>query len=297
MACRSPAKKRARAWSTGFAEVLQGAPGTVDVCEASVCLDHKFSKLDLPDGVDISKIPVTYETSAPDLITVKGLAAFMEKMRGVAERMREQFGVPLRLVVIDTFSQSFGSQIEDENSASSVAKATTAMQKIADALSLAVIAVHHYGKDERAGMRGSSALRGNADFILAVRAAGELVLDKARDSAEGVLGWFDMPTVEMGRKPNGNPFTSRFIAARGDQWPDLADLGQPSKPTEFGSGFRREFRRSARSQRRGATYLRGWGAAPDGSYRRRAASVLSTMGEIARSEPEGISPNARRACR
>jgi hypothetical protein len=186
-------------------------------------IDHKFAKIELPAGVDALRIPITYEKGAPNLLNPKSLADFIDDMKGHDARMRSDYGVPYRLIIVDTFGQAF--TLEDENAASSVAKATHAMQQIADALNVAVVSVHHYGKDASAGMRGSSALEGNADFTLAVKKPRELWLDKCRDAPDDLLlGYFDMPIVEMGVKPNGKPVTSRYIAAQADQWPGISAL-------------------------------------------------------------------------
>lgn len=197
-------------------------------------IENKFVKADLPEGVDPERIPITYEKGAPDLLTAKGLAAFIVQSRGAAEGMQARYDVPLRLIIIDTFGQAF--TLEDENSAANVAKATQAMQRIADEFSIAVMAVHHFGKDERAGLRGSSALRGNADFILAVKAEGELTLDKCRDAAEGKLGHFSLQSVTVGQKANGDPLTSLYVSEL-SEWPEMADLQPSSSQHAFDESF------------------------------------------------------------
>ena len=197
-------------------------------------IENKFVKADLPEGVDSERIPITFEKGAPDLLSVKGFAAFILQSRGAAVGMQERYGVPLRLIIIDTFGQAF--TLEDENSAANVAKATQAMQRIADEFGIAVMAVHHFGKDERAGLRGSSALRGNADFILAVKTEGELTLDKCRDAAEGKLGHFSLQTVTVGKKTNGDPLTSLYVSEL-SEWPEMADLQPSSSQHAFDESF------------------------------------------------------------
>ena len=198
-------------------------------------IENKFVKAnDLPEGVEPDRIPITFEKGAPDLLSVKGFAAFIEQTRGAAEKMRERYGVPLRLIIIDTFGQAF--TLEDENSAANVAKATQAMQRIADQFSIAVMAVHHFGKDERAGLRGSSALRGNADFILAVKTEGELTLDKCRDAVEGRLGYFSLQPVTVGQKANGDSLTSQYVSEL-SEWPEVADLQPNSSQHVFDESY------------------------------------------------------------
>jgi AAA domain len=200
----------------------------------SAALDNKFAPLAIAAGLDPKHLPVSYEKDAPDLLTKEGLAAFIEQLKGIDKRMREQYGVPLRLVIIDTFGQTF--TLKDENSASDVSRATKAMKQIASALGITVVAVHHYGKDEKADMRGSSALRGNVDFILAVKKKGQLELDRVKDARPGALGYFDMETVEVGEKRNGKPVTSLYVNARPvEEWPDeeLLNVEPPRSEVVF----------------------------------------------------------------
>lgn len=205
---------------------------------ARAAVTNKFAKLDLPAGVDAERFPISYEKGAPDLLTPKGLKAFMVELSAAAAAMVERYAVPLRLVIIDTFGQAF--TLEDENASANVAKATQAMQKIADKFSVAVMAVHHFGKNTDSGPRGSSALQGNADFILSVKTPGALTLDKSRDGPEGALGQFILQTVNVGRKPNGEPLTSQYVVQQ-DEWSDLT--GAPASPAQqiFDESYRAAF--------------------------------------------------------
>ena len=149
----------------------------------TAALNNKFAELATAAGYDPARDPIAYDKDAPDLLSKEGLAAFIEQLRDDDRKMREQYGVPLSLVIVDTFGQTFS--LKDENAAADVSRATRAMKQIVSSLGVTVISTHHYGKDEKADMRGSSALRANADFVLAVKTAGQLRLDKCRDAAEG----------------------------------------------------------------------------------------------------------------
>ncbi len=190
-------------------------------------VDNKFAKLELPGGVNAERIPISFEKGAPDLLTPKGLKAFIAQMRAASVAMAERYGVPLRLVIIDTFGQAF--TLEDENASANVAKATQAMQKIADEFAVAVMAVHHFGKNTESGPRGSSALQGNADFILSVKSPGALTLDKSRDGPEGQLGQFALQKVDVGQKPNGEPLTSQYVVEQ-DEW--FGTTEPPASPAQ-----------------------------------------------------------------
>jgi hypothetical protein len=199
------------------AEGAYGVPHRV-----RAALTEKFAK-----GQDGAKVPVTFHDAAPNLLTVAGVKAFIEEMKTVAGEMQQRHGVPLRLLGIDTFSQAFS--VSDENDAAIVGQATRAMQAIATALGIAVISLHHLGKDPSKGMRGSSVLRGNSDFVALVKREGELFLDKCREAEDGiVLGHFEIPKVIVGVKPDGTPITSRYVSERA--WP--AAIEEEAKRTK-----------------------------------------------------------------
>lgn len=70
------------------------------------------------------------------------------------------------LVVIDTLARSMIGG--DENSARDINAVTAAAYAIKEAFGCCVLVVHHTGKDDARGLRGSSALRSNADTIIRV---------------------------------------------------------------------------------------------------------------------------------
>lgn len=102
-----------------------------------------------------------------------------------------------RLIVLDTFSRVF--RLDDENSSRDAQRATDAMQHLSDLFGAFVLAVHHPGKDRRAGMRGSSLLRAEADTVLEVRPKGIVYLSKSRESQDGyALGRFELEETNSG---------------------------------------------------------------------------------------------------
>lgn len=105
---------------------------------------------------------------------------------------------PLRMVVIDTLSQSM--MQGDENSASDVAKFMAGATKVFTETGAAVGIVHHSGKDSSKGMRGSSAAFANADAVIRVERIGDavnLINEKQRTGpAQPVRGYL-VPTVPL----------------------------------------------------------------------------------------------------
>jgi hypothetical protein len=157
---------------------------------------------------DAHRLPIAFSKGAPDLLTKAGLADFIATLEADGRAMRDRYGVPLGLVLIDTWGQTFA--LDDENSAAQVNRAMKPLLAIAHATGATVVATHHFGHAAQR-IRGSTAFRANADFVIEARKDGELFLEKCRDAAEVRLGWYELPIVQVGAKPDGRPITSRFV--------------------------------------------------------------------------------------
>jgi RecA/RadA recombinase len=87
------------------------------------------------------------------------------EMRALIAEIRAQVGTPI-LVVIDTLARSMAGG--NENDTQDINAVTDAAYMIRAAFSCCVLTLHHSGKDEGRGMRGSSALRSNADTVIRI---------------------------------------------------------------------------------------------------------------------------------
>jgi len=161
----------------------------------------KYHQMDPPEGFRL----VTAPTPLLDAETVKAVlaeAAFMADA-----------GHPAKLVVLDTLARALAGA--DENSARDVGQAIAAMERIARETASTVLAVHHSGKDANQGARGSSALLGAADFMLAMRGgvlSADLVVTKQKDAEGGAEIALDMFEIELGRDDDGDPIRSLVCA-------------------------------------------------------------------------------------
>jgi hypothetical protein len=85
--------------------------------------------------------------------------------REASKIMQGRFGLPLRLVIVDTIAATFA--LQDENDSAEATRAMKTLQRIAEQTGALVIGVAHYGKNVEVGVRGSSAFTASADVILA----------------------------------------------------------------------------------------------------------------------------------
>ncbi len=171
-------------------------------------------------GVD-GDIPVAWVKQVPDFNQADGLQAFVRDLRAISYHFKTNFGVRLGLVFVDTVSASF--DIKEEADNAEAARICKVMRRIGDAIAALVVPIHHYGKNAAVGLRGASAWRANADFVLSVMADidpqtgnvsnRQLAIAKDRDGAQGALAPFTLKPVELGVDDWGRPWGSMVAVA------------------------------------------------------------------------------------
>jgi hypothetical protein len=134
---------------------------------------------------------------------------------------RRKTGLEHATLFIDTAAAAF--PMTDENSAAEISRLCTACRNIADYFGVLVILVHHYGKDQLKGLRGSSAWMANSDHVFGVMAdrdaatgepgARNIIMDKNRLQGgwEGPLTGFKLVSVPMGVDEDGEPWSEAAL--------------------------------------------------------------------------------------
>jgi hypothetical protein len=121
-------------------------------------------------------------------------------------------------VVIDTLARSMGAG--DENTAKDAAMFVRNCDLIREATGAHVMVIHHTGKDEDRGARGSSALRAAVDNEIQVTSEWEILSRKQRDQPQPDPLHFELRSVVLGMDEDGEPVTSAVV-----------DVAEPPKPT------------------------------------------------------------------
>jgi archaellum biogenesis ATPase FlaH len=150
---------------------------------------------------------------------------FRDRMKDILRAAQEKYG-KLGLVIIDTFSRAMPGA--DENSAQHVTQAIHFADELRDEFGVAVLFVHHTGKNEDAGARGSSALKAALDYE--IRVINKVAhLDKVRDGKTGTELPFDLKQIELGTDTDGDPLTSCVV----EHLPDEIGKSQTLKPRKL----------------------------------------------------------------
>lgn len=139
----------------------------------------------------------------PNLATLESVHAISESIKLRSSRAG--------LIFVDTLALSHDG---DENSSKDMSLILRNCKVLSDDTGALVVLVHHTGKDESRGMRGSSAIYAGADFVLEISASGKdhaMVVDKLKDGERGAEFPFILPAVEVGTTPRGKVITSCYV--------------------------------------------------------------------------------------
>ena len=122
--------------------------------------------------------------------------------------------MPVRLVVIDTLARCFGGN--DENDARDMGAFIEGCDVIKQKTGATVLVVHHSGKDEAKGARGSSSFRAALDAEFNVKREGEgqaLILSctKMKDAEEPERKAYDLRTAELYTDEDGEMVCSLVV--------------------------------------------------------------------------------------
>lgn len=134
-----------------------------------------------------------------------------------AKVWREYYGLPIRMVVIDTFNKAITGA--NENAGQDMTKVLARLERISVELDCAVVVPIH--KSAEGKMRGHTSLTGDVANVLNVtelqlrdqnqRIIRTAQLDKNKDGEKGPPHRFVLRQVVVGEKPDGKPITTCVV--------------------------------------------------------------------------------------
>jgi hypothetical protein len=142
-------------------------------------------------------------------------AADVERIKAAVTDLERQFGEPVVLIVIDTVARAMAGG--DENSAQDMGRFLDAcgeLQRLPSRPHVAV--VHHAGKDNERGTRGSSALPAGVDALVKVERGdkrNKWRVEWAKDDPETDWKGFRLEGLELGCDEDGDAITSCVVLA------------------------------------------------------------------------------------
>ena len=135
-------------------------------------------------------------------------------------------GFKPRLIVLDTLSRSITDL--NESDTRDIMKFVEHAQEIADEFDALVMPIHHCGKDESRGMRGSSALHGAADAEWLVtrdqKKIRRVIVEKMKDGPEAAKLRYDLKDENLGKDAHGED----IVTCVAEVYVDTAIASDPS---------------------------------------------------------------------
>lgn len=137
-----------------------------------------------------------------------------QRIAETCRKIEREEGVSPCLIIVDTLSRAMAGG--DENSGRDMMLAVGEIDLIRGETGAHVMIIHHTGKDETRGARGSSTLRAAVDTEIELsRPEGSLIttarVTKQRDFQIGNPMPFSLEVVELGVDRRGNPITSCVV--------------------------------------------------------------------------------------
>ena len=154
------------------------------------------------------KVPFAWISESPRLLDKDAGQDLVAMVRQAGERMKQDFGLDVALVIIDTVGRGAGYTKQGDENDSVPAKIIAKMlAHAAKETGCFFLGVDHFGKDPNTGTRGSSAKEGDVDIVLA------LLGDKAQS---GEVANSRLCARKRRSGPNGEtfPFRTRIHGPR-----------------------------------------------------------------------------------
>lgn len=190
--------------------------------EGAGTLAHRIEVARRHRGIQ-GMLPLAYVRDVPNLSDPVTLDPFLEKFPTIETHFRDNFGVRLGVIFIDTVAAAF--QMEDENNNSEAARSIEVMRAIGNRTKSLVMPIHHYGKSADTGLRGASAFKAGADVVISVLAERNeitgrcgnrsVALSKSRNRDEGPLSTFQLEFTALGTDEDGDSYGSCAVVASG----------------------------------------------------------------------------------
>lgn len=138
----------------------------------------------------------------------------IKEMAIAAKQVEAETGKPVRLIILDTLARCFGGS--DENDAKDMGAFVRGCDELKKQTGATILVIHHSGKDESKGARGSSAFRAalDAEFKISRESDGNALViacTKMKDAEEPEAKAYDLRVVELFTDSDGELVTSLIV--------------------------------------------------------------------------------------
>lgn len=160
----------------------------------------------------------------------------VDEMVIASRQVERETGKPVRMIILDTLARCFGGN--DENDARDMGAFIRGCDELKRRTGATVLVVHHSGKDETKGARGSSAFRASLDAEYRIRREGAdseaLVISctKMKDAEELKEAAYDLRVVELFTDADKELITSLVVVDKPRPPVELERIEEAGNKTE-----------------------------------------------------------------
>jgi AAA domain len=157
-------------------------------------------------------LPIEVVSKLVNLMDVGSVTILEHTIREI-ERKK---GFKIGFGVIDTLAKGIAFGGGDENQAKDMGRALANLRKVQELTGVHIAIVHHTGKDQTRGARGSNSQVGDVDMLVQIKGdqkVKEAIITDANDQAEGLLTKFVGEVVTLGLDEDGEERTTMIISA------------------------------------------------------------------------------------
>ncbi|CCW28930.1 Putative DNA primase (fragment) [Xenorhabdus nematophila F1] len=153
-----------------------------------------------------------------------------------AQQVEAETGQPVRLIILDTLARCFGGA--DENDSKDMGAFVRGCDELKAKTGASILVVHHSGKDESKGARGSSAFRAALDVEYKISREGKkdgalvIACTKMKDAEEPETQAYDMRVVELFTDKDGEDITSLALIDRPRDPVEEEEIGLVANKTD-----------------------------------------------------------------
>ena len=185
---------------------------------------------------NMERAPFRWYETTPMLLQKGAVETLIAMAQQADHSLRQEFGLPLGLVVIDTVAACAGyARAGDESDPAAAQAVMNVLKALAQTLGCFVLGVDHFGKNVEAGTRGASSKESASDLVLACLGDKSLngsvtntrlAVRKNRGGQQGQEHPFTLRVVEAPEPDeDGEPITSMVV-----DWQPQSPGGNQARP-------------------------------------------------------------------
>lgn len=189
--------------------------------EGQATIQRRFIAAKRKRGLEGIALPLTVLPKIGSLRDAKERATLIVKLKKVNELFIGKHGVPLGVIILDTVSSACPMKNDDN---AEIAHVCNELRQIGDMLNSVFIAIHHFGKNQDAGLRGGSNWRALCDhsriMLMDKEKAGDvpknrrMSLEKNRMGPEGETIGYDLAATSFGVDEKGRDIKECHIETK-----------------------------------------------------------------------------------